>query len=203
MKQLESGLTALNINLDPVDQEKLIEFLTMLQKWNNHYNLTGITNLSEMINFHLLDSFTVAPFIHGEKVLDFGTGAGFPGIPLSIYFPQKQWYLLDSNGKKIRFLTQAKAQFNLNNVEIIYQRAEHWQTPLKFDSIVVRAVGSVSKIIENTEALIKPGGRWVIMKSESSPEETLGMGLTVTGHPVEIPGVIAKRYVHVIESPIS
>ncbi len=201
MKQLTAGLDALNLRLAEPEQNKILEFLHLLQKWNQHYNLTGIKDLPAMINYHVLDSLTLAPFIQGESILDFGTGAGFPGVPLSIYFSQKKWCLLDSNGKKIQFLVYAKAQLHLENVEVIHHRAEKWETLLQFDSIVVRAVeSSIQKIIETTQNLLRPDGQWLIMKSGPC-EETLKNGFSVQSYPVHIPGVAAKRYIIVVRKP--
>lgn len=200
MKQLASGLNALNLRLAEPEQKKMLEFLHLLQKWNQHYNLTGIKDLPAMINYHVLDSLTLASFIQGETILDFGTGAGFPGAPLSIYFPQKKWFLLDSNGKKVQFLIYAKTQLHLENVEVIHQRAEKWETQLQFDSILVRAVeSSIQKIIETTQKLLGQGGQWLIMKSEPCVE-TLDNEFFVQSHPVQIPGIAAKRYIIVVRN---
>ena len=152
-----SGLQKLNLNLPPAQQQKLLDFLEFLKKWSGHYNLTAITDTQKMITRHLLDSLSIAPYITGNNILDAGSGAGFPGIPLAVYFPQKQFTLLDGNGKKTRFLIQAKAEFQLSNITVINARMETWQSPRPFDTIVVRAVGSIPDVMAESRHLLQPG----------------------------------------------
>src|SRR5262249_10179534 len=145
-KLFASGLEKLNLSLDVDRQQKLLQFLQLLQKWNQHYNLTAITDSQKMVTHHLLDSLSIVHHIAGESILDVGSGAGFPGIPLAVYFPQKQWTLLDSNGKKTRFLIQAVAELQLKNITVVNARMEQWQPAQPFNEIVVRAVGSIKEI---------------------------------------------------------
>lgn len=188
-----SGLQALNLSLDSVSQEKLLHFLLFLKKWNGHYNLTAITELEKMIAYHLLDSLSIAPFITGQSILDVGSGAGFPGIPLAIYFPEKRWTLLDSNGKKARFLIQATAELQLKNVDVIHDRVEKWPSSQKFDVILARAMGSVKDIMAQTRQHLQPGGQWLLMKGDYQHEELETLKPPPLIHTLSIPGITAPR----------
>lgn len=199
-QQLREGLESLNCPLDADSRQKLIQFLLFLQKWNRRFNLTAVTDLEKMVSYHLLDSVSIAPFIAGKNILDVGSGAGFPGIPLSLYFLEKHWTLLDSNGKKTRFLIQAKAEFQLHNVVVHQARAEAWQAPEKFDTLIVRAVGPVQDIIDKTQHLLKPQGRWLFMKGEDFRDELTGLKRKTEIHDLAIPGIKKKRNVIIIEN---
>lgn len=189
-----NGLKELSLQMDSAAQQKLLDFLAFLQKWNRHYNLTAITDWQKMVSHHLLDSLSIAPFITGEQILDVGSGAGLPGIPLAVYFPDKQWTLLDSNGKKARFLIQAKSELSLPNVTIVHDRVERWQSPQKFHTIVTRAVGSIKEIIDNTQQHLLPGGQWLFMKGEYQHEELATLPFSTNVQPLAVPGVLTPRY---------
>ncbi len=196
-----SGLAELNLTLDSGAQEKLLHFLFFLQKWNRQFNLTAITDLSKMVSHHLLDSLSIVPYIQGDNILDFGSGAGFPGIPLAVYYPQKQWFLLDSNGKKTRFLTQMKAELALTNIEIIQTRIEHWAaSPKQFAQIVCRAVGPVKDILAKTQHLLQSNGQWLFMKGVHEHENLENLPYPVNIHRLQVPGVLAPRYLIVINA---
>ncbi len=193
-EQLYLGLKALKLPQDESLQEKMIQFLLFLQKWNQHYNLTAITDLKDMINLHLLDSLSIALYITGDNILDVGTGGGFPGIPLALYFPQKKWVLLDSNGKKTRFLVQAKAELKLENIEIIHTRVENWQTDQKFHTIVTRAVGNINELLDKTQHLSASLCRWLFMKGIYPADELSTLQKKVTVYPLSVPGLLAQRH---------
>lgn len=197
---LAEGLKEMHLTLGQHAQEKLLQFLILLQKWNQHYNLTAITDLFKMVSYHLLDSLAIAPFITAERILDVGSGAGFPGIPLAIYSPHQHWTLLDSNGKKIRFLNQAKIELSLTNVTIVQSRAERWQTHQKFPIIVSRAVGSAPDIIQATRHLLEPNGQWFFLKSEYSAPEFNPFEEATSIKPLHVPGVINPRFLIILNS---
>ncbi|KGP64043.1 ribosomal RNA small subunit methyltransferase G [Legionella norrlandica] len=139
-------------------------FLLLLNKWNKAYNLTAIRDIETMISKHLFDSLAILPWIKGEKILDVGTGAGLPGIPLAIAKPGLQFVLLDSNGKKIRFLNEVKRQLNLKNLELIQIRVENYHPNYGFDTVISRAFSSLEQMINWTQHLIAQDGLWLAMK---------------------------------------
>src|SRR3990167_3568140 len=118
-KTLQNGLEKLQLPLPLHAQAILLEYLHLLQKWNKTYNLTAITDFDQMIAYHLLDSLSIAPYITGDRIVDVGSGAGLPGIPLAVYFPKKQFTLIDSVGKKTRFMAQAARDLGLKNVQVV------------------------------------------------------------------------------------
>jgi 16S rRNA (guanine527-N7)-methyltransferase len=122
--RLEQGIRELKLGLPATAQPKLIHYLHLLNKWNKAFNLSGVTSISDMLAWHLLDSLAVMPHIRGSRILDIGSGAGLPGIPLAIALPDTKFVLLDSNGKKTRFLFQAKLALELDNVEIVNERVD-------------------------------------------------------------------------------
>ena len=157
------GLTALS--------EPLLQYLVLLNKWNVAYNLTAVRDLESMITRHLLDSLAILPWIKGNRILDVGTGAGLPGIPLAIAKPEIQVVLLDSNGKKIRFLNEVKRQLNLKNIEIVQVRVENYHPSQGFDTVLSRAFSSLSQMIHWTRHLIAKDGIWLAMKGRYPDEE--------------------------------
>lgn len=188
------GLQELHLSLNTDAQQKLLHFLHFLQKWNRSYNLTAITDLPKMVSHHLLDSLAIAPYIRGETILDVGSGAGFPGIPLAVCFPHKHFTLLDSNGKKARFLIQAKAELQLPNIEIVQARVEQWPSTQKFAVITTRAVGPIKQTIAQSRQHLQPGGIWLFMKSERQHEDLETLLPCPIIHTLQIPGVPAPRY---------
>ncbi|MBS0352127.1 MAG: 16S rRNA (guanine(527)-N(7))-methyltransferase RsmG [Proteobacteria bacterium] len=193
--KLLEGLSQLNLNLQAVHIEKLLQFLQLLDKWNQHFNLTSITDSEKMISHHLLDSLSAAPFIEGNSVLDVGTGAGFPGVPLAILFPHIQWTLLDSNGKKTRFLTQAKIELALTNIEVVQARVEYWQPVHLFDVVVTRAVATIKKIISQTMHTLSDSGYWLFMKSGNQHEALASLSSPPVIHTIKVPGIAETRYI--------
>jgi len=196
---LREGIALLAVPLGECEQKKLMSFLGLLQKWNKAYNLTAIRDLNEMVKLHLLDSLAVVPFILDEKsILDVGTGAGFPGIPLAICFPDKQFTLLDGNGKKIRFLLQVISSLGLENVTAVHSRVEKFRSEQCFDGIISRAVGKLSNTIQQAGHLLGSSGKWLFMKGEYPQEELQDIDQEFSVHPLIIPGVEAKRHLVVI-----
>lgn len=151
--------------------EPLLQYLTLLQKWNHTYNLTAIHDIETMISRHVLDSLAIIPWVQGPKVIDVGSGAGLPGIPLAITQPHLQLVLLDSNGKKTRFLSTVKRTLALNNIEVIQSRVESYHPTTGFDTVVSRAFSRLSQMVTWTEHLIAPNGIWLAMKGMPSEDE--------------------------------
>ncbi len=144
-EELSLGARSLGVALSDAQHGQLLAYLALLVKWNKAYNLTAVRDPDEMVSRHLLDSLSVVPFVAagGARWLDVGSGGGMPGVPLAILFPERQFTLLDSNGKKTRFLTQVKLELKLANLEVIHSRVEQLQPPQPFDGIVSRAFSSL------------------------------------------------------------
>lgn len=144
--------------------EKFASFLQLLSKWNKTYNLTAITKPEDMIVLHIADSLSINPYLYGNRIIDVGTGAGLPGIPLAIINSGKEFVLLDSNSKKTRFLTQVKAELRLKNIEIVHGRAEDYKPTHCFNTVLSRAITSLSTMLKKTSHLCCPDGQFLAMK---------------------------------------
>ena len=195
-KKLQSGLSQLNLTISAEKQSKLLTYLHLLQKWNNAYNLTAITDFEKMISYHLLDSLSVVPYLTGKTIVDVGSGAGLPGIPLAIYFPEKKFTLIDSIGKKTRFIAHAIRELNLTNVQVFNGRAEEYQTPHCFDTMIARAVASAEDLIAISKRLLAQDGQLLMMKSDASQEKMLSQHRAVK---LTVPGIDAHRSLIMVE----
>ena len=158
---LEVGLDALGIG--QAQHALLLDYLLLLNKWNQAYNLTAIRDLPDMVTRHILDSLAIVPYIHGVRVIDVGTGPGLPGIPLAITQPHLDIVLLDSNGKKTRFLNEVKRRLHLDNVQVIQSRVENYRDVLSFDTVVSRAFSDIGQMIFWTQHLLARDGIWLAM----------------------------------------
>ena len=166
--RLLAGLVALR--LDPALAGPLLRYLGELVLWNKAYNLTAVRDPVEMVTRHLLDSLAILPHVEGRAV-DVGSGAGLPGIPLAIANPALHVTLLDSNGKKARFLRHAQRTLPLGNVEVVEARAEAFAPPQRFDTVVSRAFSALGDFLEATAALGGDGARWLAMKGKLDRKE--------------------------------
>jgi len=191
-KILVSGLESLNLFLSADKIEQLLDFIKLIEKWNKAYNLTAIRNREDMVRLHLLDSLTIVPFIEGKSVIDIGTGAGLPGIPLAIYFPEIAFTLLDSNAKKTRFVQQAILELKLKNVSVCHNRVEQYHPEKSFDMVITRAFAGLSDIVELTAHLLSKDGVLLAMKGQTPDVPKLESAKT-TLIPVNVPGIDAER----------
>ncbi len=175
----------------------MIGYLGLLQKWNRAFNLTAITDPNKMLSYHLLDSLSVAgEFRDAKNVLDVGSGAGLPGIPLAILQPFVQWVLLDSNGKKTRFIQQAVADCSLHNVEVVQARVEDYHAPFHLDVIVSRAYASLGKFCASVSHLLSPDTKLVTMKTALQAAEMAEFDsnrFTLQQHDLRVPGIDEQR----------
>lgn len=196
--RLESGLSALDLELSQAACDRLLAYLALLHKWNRAYNLTAVRDPLQMIGLHLLDSLAVLPHVRGPRVLDVGTGAGLPGIPLAVARPDWALTLLDSNGKKTRFVTQAAIELGLNNLTVVHSRVEEYVSERGFDTVVSRAFASLGEMLEATRHLLAPQGRLLAMKGAYPTAELAALPQGVVVEAVErlaVPGVDAARHV--------
>ena len=196
--KLQAGLSRLGLDLSSDAQKKLIDFLHFLQKWNKTYNLTAITDIDQMIAYHLLDSLSIAPHLTGDAIVDVGAGAGLPGIPLAIYYPEKQFVLIDSVGKKTRFITQAARHLGLSNVEAVHARAEQYPTSHAFDTMTARAVGSMDYLLPIAKHLLKSNGDLLVMRTEVFREDQVENAKVI---PLSVPGVTSERSMGQVRLP--
>ena len=193
--QLQSRQMGVPITEDAAT--RLMAYLSLLQKWNKTHNLTSVPD-DQMLPLHLLDSLAILPLVSGERVLDVGSGGGFPGIPLAIAGLERDFVLVDSNRKKTSFLRQVVLELQLHNVQVETQRVEHLKTELLFDCIVSRAYASLRQFVTQTQPLRAEQGVWLAMKG-LFPEQELSelpqeIHLLAT-HSLQIPGITAARHV--------
>ncbi len=196
-EQLQRGLSGLSLALSESQQDKLLHYLALLVKWNRAYNLTAIRDPQEMIRKHLLDSLSVVPYITGERLLDVGTGAGLPGIPLAIVYPEKRFELLDSNSKKTRFLTQVSGELGLANVQVHHRRIEAGELEPVYDGILSRAFASLADMTRDCGPLLTDGGELLAMKGQYPEQELsqLPKPYIVKGsHALVVPGLTGERH---------
>ncbi len=200
LKSLQAGLRELELELPPAAQEKLIAYIELLAKWNQAYNLTAVRDPGQMITRHLLDSLAILPLVRGPRVLDIGSGAGLPGIPLALARPDLQFVLLDSNAKKTRFLVQAVAELDLKNVEVAHSRVETYRPVAPFDTLIARAFAGIADMLSASAPLCAPGGRWLAMKGVYPQQELAAIppGYQTETRRLQVPGLDAERHVVII-----
>ena len=201
-QRLMDGLAQLGLRPDPALTGALMQFLALLQKWNRAYNLTSIDDLNDMAVRHILDSATARPFLLGDSVLDAGTGAGVPGIPLALLDPGRQFILVDSVGKKIRFLRQVVAELAIPNVELAQARLETFKPVRRLDTVICRALTTLQEFTQLCGRLVGPAGRLVAMKGRYPADEVndvLAPWRVTDVKRVIVPGLDAERHLVVIE----
>ena len=164
LAELERGLGALHVALPRGAGQRLLDYLQLLQRWNRVYNLTAVRGTRSMLTRHVLDSLTLVPFLEGQRILDVGSGAGLPGIPLAICSPDRAFWLLDASAKRCRFLRQAKAELGLQNVTVLATRAEDYQSGEKFDTLASRAYSSLDGFVHSAGHLLAENGVLLAMK---------------------------------------
>lgn len=183
--------------MDASQQKKLNHYLQLLQRWNKVYNLTAVRDPAQMQSLHIADSLSVAPFIRGTTCLDVGSGAGLPGIPLAIIQPERHFTLLDTNGKKTRFMQQAVLELGLPNVTVIQTRVESWQPAGCFDAIISRAFASLHDFVTFTGKHVCENGILYAMKGRYPDSELAELPpgwKVVAQHPLHIPDLDAERH---------
>ena len=198
-QQLQHGLKQMGLHYPVEVQQQLVHYIQLIARWNKVFNLTAIRDVEEMVSKHLLDSLAVQPYLEGKTVLDVGSGAGLPGIPFAITSPDKRFVLIDTNGKKTRFLTQAKIDLKLDNVEIVNQRVEDYQ-PMKeghriyFDVITARAYAATDDILSSTHHLQSAATRILVMQGKLEPHFNSEQHVLCESQALDVYGLEAERH---------
>jgi 16S rRNA (guanine527-N7)-methyltransferase len=196
---LEQGIQDAKLAISAETQHKLLGYLALMQKWNKVHNLTAVRDGDEMVTLHLLDSLVVLPYVDAKNLLDVGSGAGLPGIPLALCLPDLQVTVIDSNSKKVSFMRQVKAELGITNLEVIGGRVEDIAPTRQFEIIISRAFSDLSLFISLTHHLLATDGKWLAMKGVY-PEAELADLLAktrVVASKVEVlnvPGLEAQRH---------
>ncbi|CAA9892412.1 methyltransferase, SAM-dependent methyltransferase, glucose-inhibited cell-division protein [Candidatus Methylobacter favarea] len=198
---LISGLQSLNLNISKDKVELLLAFIKLIEKWNKAYNLTAVRNREEMVRLHLLDSLAIIPYLEGKRVIDIGTGAGLPGIPLAICLPETRFALLDSNAKKTRFVQQAVLELKLKNVEVCPNRVETYHPEKSFNTVIARAFAALPNIVKSAAHVLSRDGVLLAMKGRRPDSELEQLALKTTVIPIRVPGIEAERCLIRIQLP--
>ncbi len=197
-ESLAQGVAALHLNVSAEARADLLAFIALMDKWTRVYNLTAVRSRREMLSRHVFDSLAVVPHIQGPRVLDVGSGAGLPGIPLAIVLPDVHFTLLDSVAKKTRFMVQAVGELGLGNVAVEHSRVQSYEPGPVFDTVISRAFSDINQFISLAGQLCRPGGQLLAMKGRDPERElsALPAGFEVTAITAfSVPGLDEARCV--------
>lgn len=203
-KKLETGLGKLKLTLTDLQIEKLLSYIREFDKWNKAYNLSAIRNIDNMISRHLLDSLSVVPYIvdsNAQCIIDVGTGGGLPGIPLAIMFPDKKFTLLDSNGKKTRFLFHIKTFLKLENINIENRRVEEYQPGKIFQVVISRAFASLQDMTDGCAHLVASDGVFMAMKGlypDNELQSLVGKASLEASYRLNVPDSEGERHLLIL-----
>lgn len=200
--RLVAGAQEQGIALDAVQATSLMRLLTELGEWNTRFNLTAIREPVDMVDKHLLDSLSIQPHLHGRRIADIGTGAGFPGLPLAVVNPRRAFTLIEATGKKVQFVRHAIEALAIGNTEVIQARSETWRPRAPFECVIARALGKLADFIRVAGHLCARDGRMLAMKGRhpTAEIEDLPRGWRVRAtHDLKVPGLAAARCVVELE----
>ena len=203
-EQLALGVAELGLHITAETQAKLVAYLALIAKWNRVHNLTAVREDAKMVSVHALDCLAVVPHLQAGSVVDVGSGAGLPGIPLALLWPQVRVVVLDSNHKKTAFLRQAVIELGLKNVAVVCDRAELWHPPERFDIVISRAFADLREFLTLAGNLCNANGLVAAMKGVYPNEEIAQLPATFKLHsvlPINVPGLHAERHL-VLLSPV-
>ncbi len=202
-EKLDEGCRQMNIQVSKAQRQQLLDHIDLVEKWNRRLNLTAITNRGDMVVHHVLDSLGVMPWIRGSRILDIGSGAGFPGIPLAIVDPDTELTLLDSRGKRIEFLRYACQSLELDNISLQKSRVEDYRPQQKFDTLAARAFSSLARLVELTGRCRSRGARLLAFKGKYPEGEIAELPAEVrtrvTVEKIDIPWLNAQRHIVIVE----
>ena len=194
---LASGLEALSLDLTDNQQHQLVEFVLLIDKWNKAYNLTSVRCPKQMMVKHILDSLAIVPHLTGENIIDVGTGPGLPGMPLAIAFPDKTFTLLDSLGKRVRFMTQCVHTLKLTNVTPVNSRVENHVGDKPYDIVLSRAFASLKDMLHWCEHLVDSDGQFLALKGQfpqSEIDEVSDHFQVVNTENITVPNLDGERH---------
>ena len=201
--ELRAGTEALGFSLHQTQYDQLLEYLYLLEKWSQVYNLTAIRGLPKMLCYHLLDSLSILPWlVDCDKAIDVGSGAGLPGIPLAIAMPDSAWVMLDSNSRKTRFIRQAIAHCGLRNAQVVQTRVQDYHAPDSPDFIISRAYASLADFCDSAAHLMAPETRLLTMKTGLKGEEAGeldGARFVYEEQRLQVPGISEVRSLVVVK----
>jgi 16S rRNA (guanine527-N7)-methyltransferase len=195
-RSLDEGAKQMGVELDESQVEVLWRYGVMLRERNAHVNLTSIVSPEGILTLHMLDSLSIAPHLgEARRIIDVGTGGGFPGVPLAVACPNREFTLIDGTQKKIRFVAESVAALDIRNVQAVAARAESFSGEKNFDVVVVRAVGTLADVLHNTGKLLGAQGRLLAMKGRVPDDEirALPRGWKAEVIPLRVPGLDAER----------
>ena len=200
---LNDCLQQANLSIASAVQAKLLHYVQRMRQWNRVYNITGLSKIQHMITHHIMDSVSILPYLHGHSILDLGSGAGLPGIPLALCSPHRRFVLLDSNGKKTRFLVQMVYELGLHQVTVVQTRVETYAPAEPFDTIVSRGFSTLANIVSLVDRLCAQQGRLLLMKGSQpiAKMRTLPPHFRADYQALTVPGIDAKRSLITLARP--
>lgn len=204
---LQRGCAQLGVDLPARAMRRLLAHLALLEQWNRRFNLTAVRDFDAMVTRHLLDSLAIAEFVRGDSLIDIGSGAGFPGVPLAVAQPQLKVTLLDSRLRRVEFLRAVCAELQLGNVEVARARVEAYRPARKFDTLAARAFAPLARTLELTAQLHRPGARLLAMKGRRPEAEIAAVAEVAAGdakpaitvHKLAVPFLRAERHLVIAE----
>ncbi|MEX0963745.1 MAG: 16S rRNA (guanine(527)-N(7))-methyltransferase RsmG [Pseudohongiellaceae bacterium] len=199
-EELTQGLSALSLNCSEESIVALLAYIDLLRKWNSTYNLLGANESEALVSRHILDSLSINPYLQGSQIVDIGAGAGLPGIPLAILNPDKHFVLIDSNGKKTRFMFQAQLQLGLDNISVENCRLEHYQSKQQIDMVMCRAFATLADALDMLQPIFSEDCKLLAMKGQYPVDEIAQLpdGFKLSRSiKLDVPGSESQR--HLIE----
>lgn len=202
LEKLQNGLLELGEDPQSHPCQVYLDYLSLLSQWNKAYNLTAVRGIDNMLTHHILDSLAVLPYIRGINCLDVGSGAGLPGLILALARPRQSWCLLDSNGKKVRFMKQALLELKISNIRVIHSSIEAYHPETRYSTIISRALRPAPVFYEQVVPLLQKKGRVIVMKGTRPEPELIQLQQTGIAYDIavlNIPGLNKQRHLVVID----
>ena len=194
---LVQGLDALSLELSERQQQQLVDYVLLMDKWNKAYNLTSVRDPKQMMVKHILDSLAIVPHLEGDNIIDVGTGPGLPGMPLAIAFPEKRFTLLDSLGKRVRFMTQSVHTLGLKNVTPVQSRVEAHNGEVPYDIVLSRAFASLKDMLHWCQHLVNSDGQFLALKGQFPEDELKEVSdhyQVIKTESLTVPNLVGERH---------